>query len=189
MLSTDKLKNREVINIRDGRSLGFICDIEVNLEKGTIEGIVIPTGKRLFSFLTAKEDDLLIIDNMDSGSGTLPDLLKDPVYKQLQQMKLRLLITTRFEYRGAIQINRLDDDDLYRIFLRHEAPVAKQEMDALIRAVSGHTLAIDLIARTLADIAYGDYSAREGVCFAENGNPRAEAFFKVFSRFSYRFGF
>ena len=60
MLSTDKLKNREVINIRDGRSLGFICDIEVNLEMGTIEGIVIPAGKRLFSFLTTKEDDMLI---------------------------------------------------------------------------------------------------------------------------------
>ena len=97
------------------------------------------------------EDDLLIIDNVDSGNGTLADLLKDTVYKQLQQMKLRLLITTRFEYRGAIQINRLDDDALYRIFRRHESPVTKQEMDALIRAVSGHTLAIDLIARTLAD--------------------------------------
>ena len=60
MLSTDKLKNREVINIRDGRSLGFICDIEVNLELGTIEGIVIPGGKRLFSFLGPKEDDQLI---------------------------------------------------------------------------------------------------------------------------------
>jgi len=60
MLSTDKLKNREVINIRDGRSLGFICDIEVNLEKGTIEGIVIPAGKRLFSFLGTREDDQLI---------------------------------------------------------------------------------------------------------------------------------
>ena len=60
MLSTDKLKNREVINIRDGRSLGFIYDIEVNLEKGTIEGIVIPAGKRLFSFLGTKEADQLI---------------------------------------------------------------------------------------------------------------------------------
>lgn len=60
MLSTDKLKNREVINIRDGRSLGFICDIEVNLELGTIEGIVIPGEKRLFSFLGTKEDDQLI---------------------------------------------------------------------------------------------------------------------------------
>ena len=32
MLSTDKLKNKEVINIHDGRSLGFIYDIEVNLD-------------------------------------------------------------------------------------------------------------------------------------------------------------
>ena len=40
MLSTDKLKNKEVINMRDGRSLGFIYDIEVNLEKGTIDGVV-----------------------------------------------------------------------------------------------------------------------------------------------------
>ena len=32
MLSTDKLKNKEVINISDGRSLGFVSDIEVNLE-------------------------------------------------------------------------------------------------------------------------------------------------------------
>ena len=30
MLSTDKLKNKEVINISDGRSLGFVSDIEVN---------------------------------------------------------------------------------------------------------------------------------------------------------------
>ena len=60
MLSTDKLKNREVINIRDGRSLGFIYDIEVNLEKGTIEGIIIPAGKRLFSFFGSKGEDQLI---------------------------------------------------------------------------------------------------------------------------------
>ena len=45
MLSTDKLKNKEVINIHDGRSLGFIYDIEVNLENGTIDGIVIPAEK------------------------------------------------------------------------------------------------------------------------------------------------
>lgn len=50
MLSTDKLKNKEVINISDGRSLGFIYDIEVNLDSGTIEGIVIPARKGMFSF-------------------------------------------------------------------------------------------------------------------------------------------
>ena len=32
MISTDKLKNKEVINISDGRSLGFVYDIEVDLD-------------------------------------------------------------------------------------------------------------------------------------------------------------
>ena len=60
MLSTDKLKNKEVINTRDGRSLGFINDIEVNLEKGTIEGIVIPAERGIFRFLGGKEEDCII---------------------------------------------------------------------------------------------------------------------------------
>lgn len=60
MLSTDKLKNKEVINIYDGRSMGFVSDIEVNIEKGTIEGIVIPTERGIFSFLNKGENDLLI---------------------------------------------------------------------------------------------------------------------------------
>ena len=42
MISTDKLKNKEVINIGDGKSLGFVYDIEVDLDKGVIDGIVIP---------------------------------------------------------------------------------------------------------------------------------------------------
>ncbi len=60
MLSTDKLKNKEVINTRDGRSLGFIYDIEVNLEKGTIEGIVIPAERGIFRFFGGKEEDYVI---------------------------------------------------------------------------------------------------------------------------------
>ena len=60
MLSTDILKKKEVINIADGRSLGFICDIEVNLEGGTIDGIVIPAERGIFHFFGGKEDDTII---------------------------------------------------------------------------------------------------------------------------------
>ncbi len=60
MLSTDKLKNKEVINIYDGRSIGFVSDIEVNIEKGTIEGIVIPAERGLFGFFSKGEGDMLI---------------------------------------------------------------------------------------------------------------------------------
>lgn len=60
MLSTDRLKNKEVINITDGASLGFVSDIEVNLEKGTIEGIVIPAEKGVFRLFRGKGDDIII---------------------------------------------------------------------------------------------------------------------------------
>lgn len=60
MLSTDKLKNKEVINVRDGRSLGFVYDIEVNLESGTIDGIIIPAERGLFRFFGSREDDFIV---------------------------------------------------------------------------------------------------------------------------------
>lgn len=60
MLSTDKLKDKEVINIRDGKSLGFIYDIEVNLETGTIDGVVIPAERGIFKFLSSREEDFII---------------------------------------------------------------------------------------------------------------------------------
>jgi sporulation protein YlmC with PRC-barrel domain len=42
MISTQDLRNKEVINIYDGKSLGYVYDIEVNLEKGIIEGLIVP---------------------------------------------------------------------------------------------------------------------------------------------------
>ena len=42
MISTQDLKNKEVINIHNGKSLGYVEDIVVELNKGTVEGIVIP---------------------------------------------------------------------------------------------------------------------------------------------------
>lgn len=60
MLSTDKLKGKEVINICDGRSIGFISDIEVDIEKGSIDGIVIPGERGLFGWFGKSESDILI---------------------------------------------------------------------------------------------------------------------------------
>lgn len=60
MLSTDKLKNKEVINIFDARSLGFVSDIEVNLSEGKIEGIIIPTERGMLRWFGRGEDDIMI---------------------------------------------------------------------------------------------------------------------------------
>ena len=53
------LRQKEVINISDGRRLGFVCDVEINLEDGKIEAIIIPAGGRLFGIL-GKDSEFLI---------------------------------------------------------------------------------------------------------------------------------
>ena len=60
MISTDKLKNKEVINIADGRSLGFVYDIEVDLQKGVIDGIVIPGPRGFMGLFSKGEADLVV---------------------------------------------------------------------------------------------------------------------------------
>ncbi|MDD2189930.1 MAG: YlmC/YmxH family sporulation protein [Eubacteriales bacterium] len=60
MISTHDLKNKEVINIYDGKSLGYVYDIEVNLEKGIIEGIIVPAQRSFFHFFSRGDDDYVI---------------------------------------------------------------------------------------------------------------------------------
>lgn len=59
MMSTYDIRDKEVINVYDGRSLGFVGDVELNLEKGTIEAIIIP-GERGFLGFFNRSDELVI---------------------------------------------------------------------------------------------------------------------------------
>lgn len=45
-LSYNQLKKREVINITDGKSLGFIIDLTLSFPKGTLTGITVPGNKK-----------------------------------------------------------------------------------------------------------------------------------------------
>lgn len=59
MISTQDIRYKEVINIYDGKSMGFVEDIEIDLTKGTIEGIIVPAQRRMFQFF-GKEEDIVI---------------------------------------------------------------------------------------------------------------------------------
>ena len=100
---------------------------------------------------TCGEKDILIIDNVDSEQVRMSDLMKDPAYQKLYALDLRLLLTTRFERGQCVGVSRMENEALFRIFEMYKAPVDQAQMKALIDAVGGHTLTIDLIARTLAD--------------------------------------
>ena len=47
--SVDELKEKEVINICDGKKLGYICDLTLDLCSGRILTIIVPGDMRVFS--------------------------------------------------------------------------------------------------------------------------------------------
>lgn len=60
MLNTEEIRNKEVINIFDGKSLGYVYDIEINLQAGTIDGIVLPGSRGIFNLFGKGEEDIVI---------------------------------------------------------------------------------------------------------------------------------
>jgi YlmC/YmxH family sporulation protein len=44
------LRDREVINVCDGRRLGFVCDVEIDNECGKIIALIVPEDNNFFSF-------------------------------------------------------------------------------------------------------------------------------------------
>ena len=52
-------RHKEVVNINNGKRLGFVQDVCANLETGRITSIIVPGGKKLMSMF-AKEDDIVI---------------------------------------------------------------------------------------------------------------------------------
>jgi len=44
-----KFRQKEVVNILDGRSLGYICDMEIDAVNGNICAIIVPGPARLWN--------------------------------------------------------------------------------------------------------------------------------------------
>ncbi|MGB9678670.1 MAG: YlmC/YmxH family sporulation protein [Thermoanaerobacteraceae bacterium] len=59
MIKTSDLKEKDIIDINSGKKLGNIIDIEVNLEEGQVEGLVIPGESKMFRIFT-KDSDIYI---------------------------------------------------------------------------------------------------------------------------------
>lgn len=97
-----------------------------------------------------EKKDILIIDNVDREGSTFAKLTNEVAYQELRDLPMHLVITTRFEVPRSIKIDSLDNPELYQIFHKHGVELTKQEMDDLINAVGGHTLTVDLMARTLS---------------------------------------
>ena len=49
-------KHKEVININDGRRLGFVQDVTANLETGMITSIIVPGSAKLLNIFSTGND-------------------------------------------------------------------------------------------------------------------------------------
>lgn len=61
MIKISDLKQREVINILDGKRLGNIKDVELDLEEGKVVSLVIPGPNRFFRFFSFGKDNDYIV--------------------------------------------------------------------------------------------------------------------------------
>lgn len=59
MLKVTELRMKDIINIIDGKRLGIIKDIELDLLEGKIKSLIIPSNSR-FMGIFSKSDDLAI---------------------------------------------------------------------------------------------------------------------------------
>ena len=59
MCRFNDLRNKEVINVANGRRLGFVCDAELDIKTGKILSVVLPSKKATF-FSFGKDDDIVI---------------------------------------------------------------------------------------------------------------------------------
>ena len=59
MVKISEFQIKDVVNVSDGKRLGNIGDIEINLTTGRIEAVVISGGGRVLGFF-GKDDDIII---------------------------------------------------------------------------------------------------------------------------------
>lgn len=59
MTKTSELREREVVNILDGKRLGLASDLEIEAETGKIKAIIVP-GPGKFLWLFGKNEEFVI---------------------------------------------------------------------------------------------------------------------------------
>lgn len=64
MIKVTELRNRDVINTVDGRKLGSICDLDLDLEKGRVTALIVPGSRRIFNIFGTDRDYVIPWDNI-----------------------------------------------------------------------------------------------------------------------------
>lgn len=100
------------------------------------------------------EDTLLIIDNFDVPGKSMEMLKAERSYQDvaaLANQGVSLVFTTRYPAAPAWEVGPLPEERLLELMRKSCADYEDAELLELIRAVGGHTLMVDLMAKTLEE--------------------------------------
>jgi len=56
VIKISELRLHDVINVIDGRRLGMIRDIDIDVETGRVRSIILPGNNRVFNFFVKNEE-------------------------------------------------------------------------------------------------------------------------------------
>ncbi len=59
MFKISELRQKEIVSLSQGRRLGFATDVEINLETGNIEALILPSQGKFFGLLP-KDNDIVV---------------------------------------------------------------------------------------------------------------------------------
>lgn len=86
MIRISDLRARDVVNILDGKKLGHIIDIELDLENGKVIAIILPGRLRGFSIF-AKREEIVIPWKKIIRIGRDVILVEIPVVQEMDDLK------------------------------------------------------------------------------------------------------
>lgn len=86
MVKISDLRMREVVNILDGKKLGNITDIELDLESGRVMAFILPGRLRGFSIF-AKREEIIIPWDKIVRIGMDVILVEFPVVNEMEQYR------------------------------------------------------------------------------------------------------
>ena len=78
------LQKKEVINLSNGRRLGFVYDVEVDLEQGSVISVVVPGQNRFFRLFWKYEEFVIPFDQIKKIGDDIILVEMDEIHKKIK---------------------------------------------------------------------------------------------------------
>ncbi|MBP3448593.1 MAG: YlmC/YmxH family sporulation protein [Clostridia bacterium] len=79
-----ELQKKEVINLVNGRRLGFVYDVEVDLEQGKVISVIVPGQNRFFRLFWKYEELVISFDQIKKIGDDIILVEMEEIHKKIK---------------------------------------------------------------------------------------------------------